>query len=76
MDTSADRPYVIIGRPIHENRWVEELQAVVPGWAVKARWLATGAIVPVFVPDEADLVQTTDQLVRHYGAQLDTLQNG
>lgn len=76
VDTSTGRPYVIIGKPIHENRWVEEAQAVVPGWAVRARWLSTGAIIPVFVPDDADLVQTVDQLVRHYGTQLDTLQGG
>lgn len=76
VDTSTGRPYVILGTPIHENRWVEESQAVVSGWAVRAKWLQTGTVIPVFVPDSADLVQTSDQLIRHYGAQLDTLHGG
>lgn len=76
VDTATGRPYIILGTPVHENRWVEEAQAVVGGWAVRAKWLATGTVIPVFVPDTADLVKTTDSLVRHYGDQLNTLHGG
>jgi hypothetical protein len=35
--------------------------------------LATGTIIPVFVPDAADLVSTADLLIRQQGAQIDAL---
>jgi len=70
---TAGKPYVIIGAPVHQDRWVEEQQSVVSGWEVKARWLKNGSIIPVFVPDTADLVSTADLLIRHYGDQLDQL---
>lgn len=69
------KPYEIVGAPIHQNQWDEALQAVVPGWTVRARWFANGAIIPVFVPDTADLASTADLLIRHEGAQLDALHN-
>ncbi len=70
---AASKPYVIVGPPIHENRWVEELQQVVPGKLVRARWLADNGIIPVFVPDSDDLVATADQLIRFEGEQHDRL---
>lgn len=70
---STSKPYTIVGAPVHENRWVEELQQVVPGTTVRARWLADNAIITVFVPDSDDLVSTADQLIRFRGEQLDRL---
>lgn len=73
MSPSPDKPYQLLGTPVHENRWSEAEQAVVPGWRIRATWLATGTVVPVFVPDSADLVSTADTLIRFAGAQLDEL---
>jgi hypothetical protein len=67
------KPYAIISTPVHENRWNEQLQTVESGWKVTAQWLATGTIIPVFVPDAADLVTTADLLIRQQGAQIDAL---
>jgi len=73
-DTSTQsKPYQLVGAPIHQNQWDPAVQAVVSGWTVRARWLSTGAIIPVFVPDTDDLVSTADTLIRFTGAQLDAL---
>lgn len=73
-DTSTQaKPYQFVGAPVHQNQWDPALQAVVSGWKVTARWLANGAIIPVFVPDTQDLVSTADTLIRFQGAQLDQL---
>lgn len=65
-------PYTIIAEA-HVNKWDNALQTAVPGWEVTARWNDTGTIIPVFVPDTADLVTGADQLIRHMGAQIDKL---
>ena len=68
----APKPYSILTET-HENRWNEQLQTVQSGWKVTAQWLDTGTIIPVFVPDSADLVSTADALIRQQGAQIDAL---
>lgn len=67
------KPYQLIPPPIHLTAWSEPLQRVVPGWKVTARWSRTGAIMNVFVPDDADLASTADALIRFQGQQLDAL---
>ena len=73
MTDTATKPYTIVGTPIHQVQWSEELQENVPGWLVRGRWNKTGTIIPVFVPDTADLPSTADTLIRAQGAQIDTL---
>lgn len=59
--------YRILSR-VHVNRWDDGLQTTVPGWEIKALWLATGTILPVFVPDASYSAQTVDALIRAAGA--------
>lgn len=67
--SSQPRPYQIIGQA-HINHWDDELKTTVPGWEVTARWLSPRAIIPVFVPDTADLVAGADILIRAKGEEL------
>lgn len=76
MSTPEPRPYTIVGTPVHTSQWVEDQQKVIPGWKVVARWTPTGTIIPVFVPDSADLSLTSDALIRYQGAQLEKLHTG
>ncbi len=66
------KPYQIVAEN-HVNQWDNGLQTTVPGWKVTALWLATQTIIPVFVPDTADLVQGADALIRAKGAEIDKL---
>lgn len=72
-ETEQDKPYQLIGTPVHMNQWSDALQQVQSGWQVTAQWLATGTVIRVFVPDSADLPSTADSLIRSQGAQLDAL---
>jgi hypothetical protein len=67
------KPYQILGAPLHVRQWSDELQAVIDGWEIRARWLANMAVVRVFVPDSSDIAATADVLIRHQGDQLDKL---
>lgn len=73
VQTTPDKPYAILGTPVHMNQWSDDLQQTVPGNQVRAKWLATGGVIVVFVPDTADLPSTADSLIRFQGAQLDQL---
>lgn len=68
-----DKPYRILTKS-HVVKWDTQLQESIEGWEVKALWLATQTVIPVFVSDAHDLVQGVDQLVRAKGAELDALQ--
>lgn len=59
--------YRIISR-VHVNQWVNDLQETVPGWQIKARWSKTGAILPVFIPDDVYTPQTVDAAIKAAGA--------
>lgn len=67
--STDDAPYQIVSQ-VHVAKWDDELRTTVPGWEVTARWLQPRAIIPVFVPDTADLVQGADILIRAQGADL------
>lgn len=58
--------YRIVSR-VHVNQWNDQLQAAVPGWDIRALWISTGTILPVFVPDTQYTPENVDQLVRHAG---------
>lgn len=76
MSTPEPRPYTILGTPVHTAQWVEDQQKVIPGWKVSARWTRTGTVIPVFVPDTADLALTSDALIRFQGAEIEKLHQG
>lgn len=59
--------YRIVTR-YHVNEWSEDLQATVPGWRVKALWIKTGTILPVFMPDQSYTPENLDAAIRHAGA--------
>lgn len=67
------KPYTILGAPLHVRQWSDEQQAVLDGWEIRARWSANGAVIRVFVPDNADIPASADALIRHQGQQLDAL---
>lgn len=66
------KPYRIVSET-HEAKWDNQLQQTVEGWTVKALWISTQTIIPVFVPDTHDLVKGVEQLVLAKGAELDAL---
>lgn len=72
----ADRPeaYRIVSR-YHVNDWSDDLQATVPGWRIKAQWIKTGAILPVFIPDAAYTPANVDAAIRHAGAVDESIHN-
>lgn len=53
----------------HVNRWDDDLQTAVPGWEIKARWVSTGAVLPVFLPDASYTADNVDTLIRAAGAR-------
>lgn len=59
--------YRIVSRT-HVNQWSNELQQAVPGWDIRALWVATGTVLPVFVPDSQFTADNVDALIRHQGA--------
>lgn len=67
-------PYTIIGQPIHQDKWVDALNAVVPGWTVRATWRNNKGTIVVFVPDSEPLAATGATMILQQGAQLDALQ--
>jgi hypothetical protein len=68
------QPYTIIGAPIHQDKWVDALNAVVPGWTVRATWRNNKGTIVVFVPDTEPLAATAATMILQQGAQLDALQ--
>lgn len=77
MSTTAVEPaqpttYRIVSR-VHVNRWDDSLQTTVPGWEIKALWLRTGTVLPVFVPDQAFTAPNVDALIREAGARDDQI---
>lgn len=69
MATDKARPeaYRIVSR-YHVNEWSDDLQATIPGWRIKAQWISTGTILPVFVPDASYTPESVDATIRHAGA--------
>lgn len=65
---SANLPtvYRIVSR-VHVNQWSPELQQAVPGWDIRALWVATGTMLPVFVPDANYTAENVDMAIRHAG---------
>jgi hypothetical protein len=66
------KPYRVVAEN-HVVKWDNQLQQSVEGWDVKALWLATQTIIPVFIPDGRDLNAGVDLLVRAQGTELDRL---
>lgn len=60
--------YRIVSR-VHVNQWSAELQQAVPGWDIRAQWIGTGTILPVFVPDASYTPENVDVLIRAAGAK-------
>jgi hypothetical protein len=69
----ADATAYTIVSTTHINQWSDKLQTAVPGWEVKALWLATNTIIPVFVPDGNFSAENVDTLVMHEGAKIDAV---
>lgn len=65
--TEQTTAYRIVSR-VHVNRWDDGLQAAVPGWDVRALWIKTGTVLPVFVPDASYTPENVDALIRNAGA--------
>lgn len=65
--TEEKTAYRIISRS-HVNQWSDALQAAVPGWDIRALWLRTGTVIPVFVPDASYTPDNVDALIRAAGA--------
>lgn len=70
--TQTAGTYVIVSR-VHVNQWNTDLQAAIPGWDIRARWTSTGALLPVFVPDDAYTPANVDTLIRAAGAVDDAV---
>jgi hypothetical protein len=68
---TPEKPYAYVGAFLHRNEYDPSLDEVVEGNRIRARWLATGDTISVFVPDSADLASTADTLIRFKGAQID-----
>lgn len=68
IDTAggASTVYRIVSR-VHVNRWSDELQSAVPGWELRALWIATGTVLPVFVADVNYTAENVDRLIRAAG---------
>jgi hypothetical protein len=66
----SDSPtaYRIVSRT-HINQWDNGLQQAVPGWDIRALWIKTGTILPVFVPDASYTAENVDTLIRIAGAK-------
>lgn len=64
---TSDTTYRIVQRN-HVNQWSNELQTAVPGWDIRALWISTGTVLPVFVPDSQYTADNVDKMIRHAGA--------
>ena len=69
----TDLPYQILQPSIHTTEWDPQLQQAVPGWRVRAIWRSTGAVIPVFVPDDRFTAANVDILLRAAGAVQDEI---
>lgn len=65
--SDAAPAYTIIDRN-HENVWSDDLNRAVPSWIVKARWNATGTVLPVVLPDTHYDATNVDKAIRAAGA--------
>lgn len=70
--SSTETAYRIISR-VHVNQWSNELQTAVPGWDIKALWIKTGTVLPIFVPDASFTAENVDTLIRIAGAKDDAI---
>ena len=70
--SSSSTTYRIVSR-VHVNQWNDQLQQAVPGWDVRALWVRTGTILPVFVPDTQYTAENVDTLIRAAGEQDDKI---
>ena len=61
-------PYQIVST-IASTEWSQQLQQAVSGWTVRALWLPTNTILPVFVPDDVYTADNVDALIRAAGAK-------
>lgn len=68
--TAPATTYRIISRT-HVNQWNDQLQAAVAGWELKALWIATGTVIPIFLPDTQYTPENIDRLIRAAG-ELDS----
>lgn len=66
------KPYQVT-EVVHLDKWVDASQSTVSGRRVKALWIPTQDVITVFVPDTADFVPASDQLIRARGEQLNEL---
>lgn len=66
--TDLTTAYRIVSR-VHVNQWDTGLQQAVPGWDIRALWIRTGTIIPVFVPDASYTAENVDTLIRIAGAK-------
>ena len=64
---TADAPLYRIIQRTHISQWDDRLQQAVPGWDIRALWVSTGTVLPVFVPDSDFTPENVDQLIRHAG---------
>lgn len=64
--TDPATAYRIVSR-VHIAQWDNALQQAVQGWELKALWLSTGTILPVFLPDAQYTPENVDLLIRHAG---------
>lgn len=64
---SSGAAYRIVSR-VHVNQWSNELQQAVAGWDIRALWISTGTVLPVFVPDSQYTAENVDNFIRHAGA--------
>lgn len=70
--SSTETVYRIISR-VHVNQWSNELQQAVPGWDIRALWIKTGTVLPIFVPDASFTAENVDTLIRIAGAKDDAI---
>jgi hypothetical protein len=69
----STKPYEIIGQAVHQDKFLPALDAVVPGYTVRAQWRGNKGIISVFVPDGQPLASTAATMILQEGAQLDAL---
>jgi hypothetical protein len=66
--SATETKYRIVSR-VHVNQWSNELQQAVPGWDIRALWVKTGTMLPIFVPDASYTAENVDTLIRIAGAK-------
>ena len=68
------KPYQIVSTTA-DTKWSTQLQEAVSGWLVRALWLPTNTILPVFVPDDVYTADNVNQLVLAAGAKNSAVHN-